>query len=843
MTRTLSIVLPVILASSCLHAQIAQPVIPVESSAAPTVLETGPHHTVVQTMKVELDELGQQVTTTNSYVELATGMNVFSETEGKWVPASDEIELVNGGAIAARTQAKVIFLPNLNDPAPPIDLFLPDGRPLRSQIVGLAYTERDTGKSIFIGELKDSVGQVVGRNQVVYLDAFEFIKADVRYSVNHCFFEQDVIIREQLPSPEAMGLNPKTARLEVWTEFFDGPDPEKSTGAILRSDGNTDRDDSLNFGSMEMIGGKSFSVDGELASGGLEPLRANELQNAKEWHVIDGKTFLIESVPHADVLPALDALPAPRVAWKMDAKSKDRLAANAGKRHKPISVAQASPALPPTSPTDQPARMAAAKAPARQPGVLLDYVLINSTQTNFTFIGTNTYYATNYVALYGTTTLEGGAVAKGIKWDGGVATGTFIVYGAFDCQTSPYRPAIFTAVDDDTVGDVITGVSTGTPTNLYRGSLWFSTTNSVVVENVHVRYAVTGCYAATGTSPALRHLQLVSCNTALEKHSDNCSFQNILIDKGYMAIKGWSANLTAENLTVDGTTVFFGSFTNATYPTPSTLAVTNSLLVSVGNGNSYISSSNATNSSASATFQTLGAGSHYLSSSSSYRNAGTTNINPALLADLKLRTTYPPIVLSNDFAVATTLAPQAQRDTDTPDIGYHYYPLDYCWSGLNLTNATLTLSNGVAVAICGTNGLALQSGARLVSEGTPTSLNHLVRYSAVQEQPVVWGTTGSTMSLMTAVGTSPLPEVQLRFTDVSLLADLSAKRHLVELSGSRLANLGLTDSQLRGVYEDVYSTNGTGMTVAFTNNLVQSSCLSFYQTNISGFYPFTLSLY
>ena len=183
MTRTLSIVLPVILASSCLHAQIAQPVIPVESSAAPTVLETGPHHRVVQTVKVGLDQRGQQVTTTNSYVELATGMNVFSETEGKWVPASDQIELVNGGAIAARTQAKVIFLPNLNDRRPPIDLYLPDGRPLRSKIVGLAYTERDTGKSVFISELKDSVGQVVGRNQVVYPDAFDSIKADVRYTV------------------------------------------------------------------------------------------------------------------------------------------------------------------------------------------------------------------------------------------------------------------------------------------------------------------------------------------------------------------------------------------------------------------------------------------------------------------------------------------------------------------------------------------------------------------------------------------------------------------------------------------------------------------------------------
>ena len=46
---------------------------------------------------------------------------------------------------------------------------------------------------------------------------------------------------------------------------------------------------------MQMIGGKSFSLDGGTAAGGQEPLRANDLQNAKEWHVIEGRTFLIES--------------------------------------------------------------------------------------------------------------------------------------------------------------------------------------------------------------------------------------------------------------------------------------------------------------------------------------------------------------------------------------------------------------------------------------------------------------------------------------------------------------------------------------------------------------------
>ncbi len=167
------------LCSPALNAQVSLPAVP----SGPVAVDAGPHHRTWQTVKVTLDDRGQQVTTTNSYVELATGMNVWSETEWKWVAASDQIELVNGGAVAARTQQKLIFLPNLNDREPPINLFLPDGKPLRSQIVGLAYTERDTGKSVFISELKDSVGQLVGRNQIVYPDAFESIKADVRFTV------------------------------------------------------------------------------------------------------------------------------------------------------------------------------------------------------------------------------------------------------------------------------------------------------------------------------------------------------------------------------------------------------------------------------------------------------------------------------------------------------------------------------------------------------------------------------------------------------------------------------------------------------------------------------------
>ena len=205
-------------------------------------------------------------------------------------------------------------------------------------------------------------------------------------------------------------------------------------------------------------------------------------------------------------------------------------------------------------------------------------------------------------------------------------------------------------------------------------------------------------------------------------------------------------------------------------------------------------------------------------------------------------TTWAPVQLVNDFTVNTTLFPQAQRDTDAPDLGYHATPLDYVWTGLNLTNATLILTNGVAVAVIGAKGTTLKNGARFYSEGTPMNLNRLVRYSAVQEQPILLGATAS--SLIDVSGSpSPLPEVRLRFTDVSLLADSSTRRYLLANNGGVLSTLALTDCQLRGVYLNLFANYAGPMTVALTNNLIQRGNLTWYQENISGYYAFTLNLY
>jgi hypothetical protein len=54
--------------------------IAVDPSISPTVVEVGPHHRIWQT--VTFDDQGGAIT--NSYTELATGINIFNPATGKW---------------------------------------------------------------------------------------------------------------------------------------------------------------------------------------------------------------------------------------------------------------------------------------------------------------------------------------------------------------------------------------------------------------------------------------------------------------------------------------------------------------------------------------------------------------------------------------------------------------------------------------------------------------------------------------------------------------------------------------------------------------------------------------
>ena len=134
-----------------------------------------------------------------------------------------------------------------------------------------------------------------------------------------------------------------------------------------------------------------------------------------------------------------------------------------------------------------------------------------------------------------------------------------------------------------------------------------------------------------------------------------------------------------------------------------------------------------------------------LADSSPYRGAGTTNIDATVLAYLRKKTTYPPVVLSNITNSAdTVLSPQAPRETGTNlALGYHYDALDFIVDRYAVTNATLTVTNGTAIA-CLDNGLGiwLQDSSAIVSIGSPSAPNWFTMYQTVQEQSMTIGTNG-----------------------------------------------------------------------------------------------------
>jgi len=227
---------------------------------------------------------------------------------------------------------------------------------------------------------------------------------------------------------------------------------------------------------------------------------------------------------------------------------------------------------------------------------------------------------------------------------------------------------------------------------------------------------------------------------------------------------------------------------------------------------------------------------------------GTTNISPALLARLSQKTTSPPLVLTKNFTTTTTLAPIVPRDDDgLPDLGWHYDVIDYALSGLTLTNATLTLTNGVAVAVFGAKGTTLQNGAKFISGGDPIHLNRLTRYDTVQEQANTnWTSTSATWSLLDMTSSpAALPEVRLRFTDLSVLANSGPKRSVIYVNAYYLpSTLEFTDCRLRGgwIYLLPYYYDGRSRTAAVTNNLVERTTIDWTQGYFDDATPFAVYL-
>ena len=753
-TSNLFLVLCVALTMTGVRAQVTdnsgganQPTAATMSQNTPyQIVGIGPNHCVWQRFEYEQLPNGQPVAHVHQYTELASGLN-YLNANGLWTASQAQIEAFSGGAIAQQGQHQIIFANNLNSSGA-IDMQTPDCKRLRSNILGLMYTDPTTGQEVQIAALQDSDGELIANNQVLYPNAFAGVQADVLFTYRLDGMEQDVILRTQLPTPESFGMNSATTELEVLTEFLS---PPAASVSDLESEAQTpEADQAVSWGATSLGHGRAFILGGE----------DTPAMVIKRYVTVGGRCFLVEKVRLQDIQQALSQLP--------------QQASNARWLPGMASTHFKFPKAPAAKSAARPMRMA--RQPLPDKGYVLDYISLNTAYTNYCFQGDTTYYVSSALNLSGTNNIfEGGTV---IKYAANASI-TAVAGSKVSFLSAPYRPVVFTAKDDDPIGQGISG-STGSPSGYYANpALNLSSMGAVALSEFRIAYAAKGL-SVSGALPAVYDAQFVNCATAVSDINGAVSLENVLLSNiktNFNATSSTNA-IYVQNATFNNAfDLIDGNHANTW------LYLTNCVFVNVTNlsgslsagYNGFYRTPSIGSPSVTNTFyplQRAGAGNCYLTNGCAFLTNGTTGVDPYGLSLIRLKTTSAPLIYSNlTLSVVTNFGPRAARDTNTtPTLGYHYYPLDYVF-GAAIVKSNLTFTSGTAVGFFyngsgGTYALALGNSVTASFSGTATALCRWARYSTVQEggnglwtaQSYLGGITGQSYS-------STAPAVQAMFTD------------------------------------------------------------------------------
>ena len=566
---------------------------------------------------------GQAVARKSRYTEIGGGLHYWSN--GQWLESKEEIRVYPQGAVANQGQYYVIFANNLNS-AGSIDQQMPNNQRLRSGILGLAYYDPATGKSILIAQIQDSEGELISSNQVLYPNAFAGVKAAVRYTYKKRSFEQDVILMEMPPDPQALGLNPQTTEIEVLTEFLNPP----ATRIVERRIKNNPLpDQDVSWGSMRIGRGKAFDL-------GEPPGFDSHIAVRRQFVNLQGRHVLIEGVPLQRIAAHLASLP-------LHAGNKANLP-------KTASLTRTLPDTPLALANPQPMKLAAATPPDK--GFVLDYAELNCDPGDYTFATGQTYYIASGIDVSGDITFEAGTV---LKYNTDPDNPSLLEFwGNLTCNTTPDQPAVLTADFDDSVGEPISNPHPAP--GLYWGTIAGSSSSYIVWHDLVVKYSHAGLHLIGGQ---LRDCQFLNCQYPFWFEFAPASMTNILVENADSVFIGEYNDISAYQVTVDNCTNLTLDWWGGT---GNTLELTNCLLVNVqSDGDSTITEDHTveTTDGSGAVFQTAAAADCYLIADSPYRDAGTMNVDDCVLADIATQTTYAP--QDGGFP-----------DTNTPDLGYHY---------------------------------------------------------------------------------------------------------------------------------------------------------------------------
>jgi hypothetical protein len=830
------------------------------------ILERGANHNVIRRVSVDRDRFGSNSTRTNTWVQLEDGLNFWDPKAGDWRESREEIQLAGLGATALHGPMRAIFSSNANDPNGALDLEIQGQVRLRSSILALRYFDAATGGTAVLGTVRDVRGELLPPNQVIYRNVFDGISADLVYTYRKRGVESDVVLREVPPGPEEFGLIPETTRIEVVTEFFDPPEPIRKQELLATLDEPELReavaepdwvDEDLNFGPNRIAEGRAFAWSAREAA---QARPEGFARVAKRWlRIEDGRTLLIESAEYVGLFDDLLDLPGTvqrkellrQRSQQWAGKSASDLRTEALRRHGETRVGSAGrwDAAPGRwSDADwalllRPRSVESAIEGGIQlsavggesaPGLVLDWITLTTGTANFTFAATNTYYVTGNCSFTGTTTLEGGAVIK-FPATGATITGVQI-NGPLVCRTSFYLPVVFTAESDNTVGETIVAGVPVAATDYGTRQLRFNNTG-IPIEVEHIRFKH-GFEALSfqGWNPdnRVRHCQFVNARFPVSNSANTpVRLGNVLIHGGKSSGVVFSGAFTpfiGEHLTIHQAPSLL---------TGGSLALTNSIIAAVTSVQSYSGAGNWQAATSTGLFDAVGAGHHYLAPSSPLRDSGVPEIDPVLQRDLVQLTTDAPALLGADFGVETNLVVRARRDSDKPDLGYHYAPLDFAVGERNLINGTVRMLDGLALGVYGTSGIRMGAGAVLESNGSALRPNRIVHFTQVQEQTVsAWASPTGDLGLLelSGLGVGTVPELRWVFTEAFMPNGPAHRRQWIRQSWAGAVGLRLTHSQLTGLTLNLTGTYPGGQ-IALTNNLLKDVELRVTQSSAGGFHP------
>jgi len=798
-------------------------------------------------VKTFRDSAGSTFVTTNRCVELATGMSFWDGQE--WVLSDPRFDATTNGFAATRTQHKVRLSGNINQEVAVV-LTTPDGKVLRSTPIGIGLYDTASGRSLIIGEITDSEGVLVGSNRVVYADAFKGVCADVVYTINRHSFEQDVIFTGRI-NPADYNFPTNTTLIEIFTEFHgDSPEPEitRRPLRVEKDKAVRDRmvspdlvDETLVFGEMVFPTGRAASYATLVSD-----LTAPAAPVAKMYlRTPDRRKVLVESVQYSWIANDLLALPECQ-AGALTAQE----ASVKGARKDGFALLP-SPVRPTTATAGVRKRTAVMTAAMldKRPGVAIDYIVTLGSGWSV-FQGDTTYLVTGPVPCYNPVTIEGGAVVK-FK----VGAGPITFDSTVTCKTSRYRPAIFTGIDDNSVGESMAGYVGYTGNILDTGYAYVAVVlnwpQNQPLSNLRFAYCQRAVMAQgyDGVQATISHSQFVDCIqgilttgggcgsfngcTAVNLTADNVLFSRVDYPfEAYITSSGTFRQCTVDQavrlITCPPVDQWY-NFYNCIIANSTTRVSSGGCIFFSGNKNGFYNNGvgfgtigTAAITTSSNPFQGFGASAaYYLSSGHPFKNAGTTSgFAAGLLNELKLRTTDSPAILSGSVSSDTTLSPIVLGDWDIPDLGYHYARLDYVLNNVTLS-ARLKLENGVAIGLLGSSALNLQSGASVNSVGTPIVLNQFVSLANVHEQVV----DSASSTLMTLGSAMDDFTADFQFTDFSV-GQGRLGRIIDPGSGNPFNRLSFRDCWLRNASFALAPVTVSPVTVGLTNNILQRCYLA-----------------